>query len=52
MNDATKKISIKLKYSYLVIAKPTMLNNEFNIKETFFKSLRELNNEYFYISFD
>ena len=53
MNDATKKISIKLKYSYLVIAKPTILNNEFNnIKETFFKSLRELNNEYFYISFD
>ena len=35
MNDATKKISIKFKYSYLVIAKPTMLNNEFNnIKET------------------
>ena len=32
MNDATKKISLKLKYSYLVIAKSTMLNNEyFNI---------------------
>ncbi len=27
MNDAFKKISIKLNYSYLVIAKPTMLNN-------------------------
>ena len=35
MNDAIRKISIKLNYSYLVIAKPTMLNNEFkNIKET------------------
>ena len=35
MNDAFKKISIKLNYSYLVIAKPTMLNNEFkDIKET------------------
>ena len=38
MNDAFKKISIKLNYSYLVIAKPTMLNNEFkDIKETLFK---------------
>ena len=30
INDAIKKISIKFNYSYLVIAKPTMLNNEFN----------------------
>ena len=38
MNDAFKKISIKLNYSYLVIAKPTMLNNEFKkIKETLFQ---------------
>ena len=38
MNDAIKKISIKLGYSYLVIAKPTMLNSEFkNIKETLFQ---------------
>jgi ribonuclease P protein component len=37
MIDAIKKISIKFNYSYLVIAKPTMLNNEFNkIKETLF----------------
>ena len=37
MNDALKKISIKLNYSYLVIAKPTMLNNDFkNIKEILF----------------
>ncbi len=38
MNDACKEISINLKYSYLVIAKPTMLNNEFKkIKETLFQ---------------
>ena len=37
MNDAYKKISINLNYSYLVIAKSTMLNNEFKkIKETLF----------------
>ena len=38
MNDAFKKISINLHYSYLVIAKPTMLSNEFKIiKETLFQ---------------
>ena len=38
MNDASKEISINLNYSYLVIAKPTMLNNEFKkIKETLFQ---------------
>ena len=38
VNDVVKKISIKFEYSYLVIAKPTMLNNEFkNIKETLFQ---------------
>ena len=43
MNDASKKISIKLNYSYLVIAKPTMLNNEFkNIKETLFKEFKKI----------
>jgi ribonuclease P protein component len=43
MNDAFKKISIKLSYSYLVIAKPTMLNNEFNnIKETLFQELKKI----------
>ena len=37
MNDATKKISINFDYSYLVISKSSMLNNEFkNIKETLF----------------
>ena len=43
MNDAIRKISIKLNYSYLVIAKPTMLNNEFkNIKETLFKEFEKI----------
>ena len=43
MNDATKKISIKFDYSYLVIAKPTMLNNEYAIiKETLFKDLEKI----------
>ena len=38
MNDPFKKISINLHYSYLVIAKPTMLNNEFKIiKKTLFQ---------------
>ena len=44
MNDACKKISINLKYSYLVIAKPTMLNNEFKIiKETLFHEFIKIN---------
>ena len=43
MNDAIKKISIKLQYSYLVIAKPTMLNNEYtNIKEILFQSFKKI----------
>ena len=43
MNDAVKKISIKLQYSYLVIAKPTMLNNEFNnIKKTLFQEFERI----------
>ena len=43
MNDAFKKISIKLNYSYLVIAKPTMLNNEYTIiKETLFKEFSKI----------
>ena len=44
MNNAIKKISIKLHYSYLVIAKPTMLNNEFKIiKETLFQEFIKIN---------
>ena len=43
MNDAVKKVSIKFDYSYLVIAKPTMLNNEFkNIKETLFQEFDKI----------
>ena len=43
MNDAFKKISIKLIYSYLVIAKPTMLNNDFkDMKETLFKEFSKI----------
>ena len=43
MNDAYKKISIKLEYSYLVIAKPTMLNNEFkDIKETLLQEFKKI----------
>jgi len=43
MNDAIKKISIKLNYSYLVIPKQNMLNNEFkNIKETLFQEFEKI----------
>ena len=43
MNDSFKKISIKLDYSYLVIAKPTMLNSEFkDIKETLFQEFNNI----------
>ena len=43
MNDAYKKISINLKYSYLVIAKPTMLNSEFKIiKKTLFQEFEKI----------
>ena len=43
INDAVKKISLKFNYSYLVIAKPTMLNNEYTIiKETLFKDLERI----------
>ena len=42
-NEAIKKLSLKFKYSYLVIAKPTMLNNEYAIiKETLFRDLKRI----------
>jgi ribonuclease P protein component len=42
-NDAVKNISVKFEYSYLVIAKPTMLNNEYTIiKEILFKDLERI----------
>ena len=43
INDAVKKITLKFNYSYLVIAKPTMLNNEYAIiKETLFGDLERI----------
>ena len=43
MNDAVKEISLKYHYSYLVIAKSTMLNSEFNnIKETLFQEFERI----------
>ncbi len=43
MNDAIKKISINFNYSYLVIAKPTMLNSDFkNIKEILFQYFKKI----------
>ena len=43
MNDAVKKISLKYDYSYLVIAKSTMLNNDFKIiKETLFQEFKKI----------
>ena len=43
MNEAVKKISIKFNFSYLVIAKSTMLNNEFKIiKETLFQDFKKI----------
>ena len=44
MNDAVKNITLKFDYSYLVIAKPTMLNKEYTIiKETLFRDLERIN---------
>ena len=43
INEAVKKIALKFNYSYLVIAKPTMLNNEYTIiKETLFQDLEKI----------
>ena len=43
MNDAVKKISINYNFSFLVIAKSTMLNNEFkNIKDTIFQDFKKI----------
>ena len=43
INDATKEITLKFNYSYLVIAKPTMLNNEYtNIKETLIQNFEKI----------
>ena len=43
MNDAVKKLSINFNFSFLVIAKSTMINSEFkNIKETLFQGFKEI----------
>jgi len=43
MNEAVKNISINLNYSYLVIAKITMLNNEYAIiKDTLFQDIEKI----------
>ena len=42
-NEAVKNLSINYNYSFLVIAKPSMLNNEYkNIKETLFRDLEKI----------
>ena len=43
MNEAITKISINFNYSYLVIAKITMLNNEYTIiKDTLFQDFKKI----------
>ena len=43
INEAVKNISINYGYSFLVIAKSSMLNNEYkNIKETLFQDLKKI----------
>ena len=43
MNEAVKKISINYNFSYLVIAKTTMLNNEYAIiKDTLFQDIKKI----------
>ena len=43
LNEAVKKISINFNYSYLVIAKSSMLNNEYKlIKETLFQDFEKI----------
>ena len=43
MNEAVKKIKINFNYSFLVIAKSSMLNNEYKIiKETLFQDFAKI----------
>ena len=43
LNEAAKKISINFNYSFLVIAKSSMLNNEYKlIKETLFQDFEKI----------
>ena len=44
MNDLVKKVKINFNLSYLIIAKTTMLNNEYQvIKETLFQNFKKIN---------
>jgi len=48
INEVVKKISLNFNYSYLVIAKTTMLNNKYTIiKELYLLILKGLNNEHY-----
>ena len=43
MNEAVKKVEINFDYSFLVIAKSSMLNNEYKIiKETLFQDFAKI----------
>ena len=43
VNDAIKKISLNFNYSYLIIAKATMLNDEFfEMKEILFSNFKRI----------
>ena len=43
MNEATKKLIIRYNYSYLIIAKSTMLDGDYtNIKELIFQSFNKI----------
>ena len=43
MNEAVKNLSLNFNYSYLVIAKITMLNNEYTIiKDTLFQDIEKI----------
>ncbi len=43
MNEAVKNISINFNYSFLVIAKSSMLNNDYKIiKETIFHDIENI----------
>ena len=43
INEAVNKIPLKFNYSYLVIAKPNMLNSDFkNIKQTLFQEFDKI----------
>ena len=43
VNELINKMPLNFKFSYLVIAKPTMLNNNYtNIKETLFQEFKKI----------